>query len=870
MSKKISLVAFLLLSVKLVAQAQGPVPPRSLTPSDLFKLEEIEGVTLSPDGENVAYEQRRPLSVARKYQYATFDGHERADVWLAAVRGGRPVNLTHGASDESGFFEPTWSADGACIAMLSTRGSEDGNVRLWVWEKASGKLTKLTDRAVRSFTWIDGHRLAAVLLPAGVWPPYSDEARNAETFFMREWPKAWAGREATASVLDSGMPTASKVRPQQDVMLIDLTTPAQLLASGDVTELLASPDGQYVAFVNQVDIVRPDPAKVLPMVDRLGIRSARSQVVIANTSAHSLAPTPSIAKFIVPGSFRWSRVGHGFAFLGVGTGDDDGVVRLFLGSAGSTRAEVVSLADVDPRAIVWVDGDRVLVYGEHQPPTVSGERRKRSDWWLVESSVTPRNLTEALKTPPENLTAVASGVIGIADGEVLRLDVASGKWTNLTATFDPKVSGISFSNLHGFPVVAAFPPGTVGTRIILETMADRTSESEVVAGYYKLDLVSGMVTSLERPSAHALLAAYSPVTDAALFSCADRSGTFLTLIKGAQSQLLTTLNTFLRDFAEGSLRRIDYLSVDGQELVGWIVLPADYRAGMRSPLVTWVYGGRVYSDKEIRRTISDDSFLNAQLLAARGYAVLFASMPLASVPDGKTQLGSDPYMELMKGVLPAVDKAIEIGIADPKRLAVMGHSYGGYSTYGLITQTNRFKAAIALAGYSDLISFYGSFDRLRRSLPNAHEMGLAPYWAETSQMRMGNPPWKDWGRFLRNSPLFYVDRVQTPLLILQGDLDYVGIEQGEGFFYALFRQNKRARFVRYWGESHKLHSPANIKEAWSEIYAWLDEFCDVSRDVAGKLIFDGDHVKSRNGAPALKPEDFARFDEMFRGSVVIK
>ena len=79
-------------------------------------------------------------------------------------------------------------------------------------------------------------------------------------------------------------------------------------------------------------------------------------------------------------------------------------------------------------------------------------------------------------------------------------------------------------------------------------------------------------------------------------------------------------------------------------------------------------------------------------------------------------------------------------------------------------------------------------------------------------------------RYIRNSPISYVHRVETPLLLIQGDLDYVPVQQGEEFFMSLLRQNKRARFARYWGEGHVFHSPANIKHMWGQIYSWLDEF----------------------------------------------
>ncbi len=89
---------------------------------------------------------------------------------------------------------------------------------------------------------------------------------------------------------------------------------------------------------------------------------------------------------------------------------------------------------------------------------------------------------------------------------------------------------------------------------------------------------------------------------------------------------------------------------------------------------------------------------------------------------------------------------------------------------------------------------------------------------------MGGPPWQDAQRYVRNSPLFQAERVETPLLIIQGDMDYVPLQQGEQFFSALYRQGKRARFVRYWGEGHVFQSPANIRDMWEEVYGWFDEF----------------------------------------------
>jgi len=137
---------------------------------------------------------------------------------------------------------------------------------------------------------------------------------------------------------------------------------------------------------------------------------------------------------------------------------------------------------------------------------------------------------------------------------------------------------------------------------------------------------------------------------------------------------------------------------------------------------------------------------------------------------------------------------------------------------------------------------------------------MFPGAMEQGQFRMGNPPWKDFERYVRNSPLSYAERVETPLMIVHGDMDFIPMQQSEEFFTALYRQGKRAELVRYWGEGHTPESTDNVRDLWHRIYAWLDEFLDISRDRQGDLMWDGNNIKSRAGTLPLKPEDFALFD----------
>ncbi len=164
---------------------------------------------------------------------------------------------------------------------------------------------------------------------------------------------------------------------------------------------------------------------------------------------------------------------------------------------------------------------------------------------------------------------------------------------------------------------------------------------------------------------------------------------------------------------------------------------------------------------------------------------------------------------------------------------MIGQSYGGYGVYSLITQTDRFKAAAALAGPSNLISEYGQFEALERYDRDAEvdftnmtllESGVSDTGPNSASGHLGTPPWRDLDLYIRNSPLFHVEQCHTPILIIQGDMDFVPIQQGEEFFRAMQRLGRRSRFVRYWGEGHFISSPANQVDSMKQLFKWFDEF----------------------------------------------
>ena len=200
---------------------------------------------------------------------------------------------------------------------------------------------------------------------------------------------------------------------------------------------------------------------------------------------------------------------------------------------------------------------------------------------------------------------------------------------------------------------------------------------------------------------------------------------------------------------------------------------------------------------------------SSQQWAAKGYAVLRGNCRGSS---GRTyefsnanfmDWGGKDYVDLMNGV----DHVISMGVADPDQLLVMGGSYGGFMTFWVVTQTDRFKAAIGHAGISDWFSFFGQTD-----IPNLLAYGF------------GGLPSQQKATYEKFSPIEFVDQVKTPLLITHGDEDRrVPVSQAEQFFVSLRKAGKEVKFLRYPREGHGIREEKHRTQLEIEQSKWFEE-----------------------------------------------
>ncbi len=875
-------VLFAYVFVSPVAGQENSTAPKNLRPfrvDDLFEMESLGlgsfggSVVLSPDGRSLAFVRQRAAKTIQFIEGTPWFGDLGADVWLQTAPGEKAINITNGISDESQWSAPTWSPDSQRIVMLSSRGHE---VNLWVWEKTTGKVSQVThggvdtqsERRFRPFIWVTNETILCPMLPDPAtreWRYAPDEPRTAQ-IASSSWARQSRGHDTTVSVLHSGASGVQRdLGPQGKLLLINVVSGQnRVIANYTTWHIALAPGGKFVAYSRLVSRGK------MTMDDNIGAEEKHA-IEIRSLDGATLIETRSVSSDVWFYSMQWSPDGRELVFGGYDGNTNKESARLFRVNVETRRTEVMDLGpNADPflsrvglalpRPGVWLASGNLLVRMAQGNGRLRSAPQARHDWWLVTRNGQRRNLTADFTTPPLEIILQKGGeaFITLADGKLWRFIPEKGIKEDLTRTFSEKAAAILWPNSSPqsveLAVATMVDTGLYYDQIIFSVRKDRDHAP------YKLDLKSGAITPLSKPSADALLITYSSASGSAIYTALNRSGRFLwrTDSPSGRSDTVMEVNTFLQGVAESEFKLIDYTSLNGEKLHAWILLPYGYTPGRRYPLITRDYPGNNYvAAVPSGQTLTSTSFLNYQLAAAMGYAVLYPSMPLDV--HGSTD---DPLLRLTDGVLPAIDKAIEMGIADPDRLLVSGHSYGGYGTYGLVTQTNRFKAAVAMAGLTDLISLYGAFNGASRYKDEAAEDIIQDFYLEAGQMRMGNPPWKDVGRYLRNSPVFYIDRVQTPVMLVQGDMDdVVPIEQAEEFFRGLYRQGKRADFLRYWGEGHNFNNPANIRDLWHRMLAWFDEFGDISRDPQGNLIFEGDRVKSRGGQVPLKPEDFQRLDQ---------
>ncbi|ESP91793.1 MULTISPECIES: prolyl oligopeptidase family serine peptidase [Pseudoalteromonas] len=271
---------------------------------------------------------------------------------------------------------------------------------------------------------------------------------------------------------------------------------------------------------------------------------------------------------------------------------------------------------------------------------------------------------------------------------------------------------------------------------------------------------------------------------------------------------VTNLNPQVKNFAWGQKPElIQYKGFNGEQMQGVLIKPADYQPGQKLPVVIYFYrymSQRMYDFPKMELNHRP----NFPMFTSNGYAVF--------LPDIRFEIGK-PGPSSTQTLINAAQKLIDLGIADKHKIGLQGHSWAGYQSAFAVTQTDMFKAVVSGAPVSNMTSAYSGI-RLKSGLARQFQY-------ETGQSRIGKPLTEAPELYIENSPVFFADKVNTPILLMFGDKDgAVPWQEGIQYYLALRRHNKDAIFLQYEGEPHHLKQFPNQVDFSVRMMEYFDHY----------------------------------------------
>jgi dipeptidyl aminopeptidase/acylaminoacyl peptidase len=607
-----------------------------------------------------------------------------------------------------------------------------------------------------------------------------------------------------------------------------LLTAIDLMKIASVSAPRISPDGSRVAYtVSEVKMEKDKEWKSVTQVWVVPTNGGRARQYTRGDKS-STAP-------------EWSPDGTMLAFLTDREKDGERQVWMMLADGGEAWAATSHKGGVTGFKFS-PDGKHLVLTAVDQPPKDEEDRKKLKDdtmvidhdikmthLWLFDlDKKEEKRLTEGdytvsdpqwspdgtrityttRPTPKADDGALSDvWMITIASGEKTRIGGDSGasdnarwspdgKWIAYTATTD-RDPGPSTSYLYLVPAAGGAPKQitskfdlSVGTPVWSrdgKSIYFSTNTHEAIELYW-IDLGSGQTKQLTITGGSIGITEFTPDGRAVGTMSSANQPTEIYVASFERGYApLTNHNAWLKDYSLAQTEIVKWKSKDGTEIEGVLTKPVGYQAGTKVPFLLNPHGGPTgASINNFNGTV--------QVLAANGFAVLQPNFRgstgkgLAFAQANKNTWGKGDYEDCMAGV----DAMIANGIADPERMGAFGWSYGGYMTFWIDTQTDRFKAISPGAGLTNIYSMYSQTD-IHRYLN----------WFYTDKA-----PWQNQDLYWDRSPMKYVNNVKTPTMIMHGQVDTrVPIAQAQEFYQALVERKVPVEFVVYPRENHGFTEP---------------------------------------------------------------
>lgn len=844
----LSVMAFSATSVPVGAQSNnGASMKNTYSVENYLSIEAVRHAFFSPSGRFSAIEVIKPQSQLQTVlipnipRYSSF-----TDLMILDVNSGRASKVQ--IADTQSAYAGPWSPDGENLVIFS-RSADGHHIRIGVYNALTRAYRRLPGSPARPF-------FIGRTLPQVVWAS-DDEviyAANPEIGLSRYFggtdhkdhgiasqeilERAKGGNVASAVTQDSRFSGVSREAVEEKLLSVNIKNGrVRSLASGTINGLSLSPDQRRLAAVRLTEkFAVPSAAKLIPnhghilgelilielrgkggvlpiteneyTNERLPITWSSDSTRVGYYSYYSSQKYTSAAPQVydIPSKRRLKlNIGHlqlTMADLAVSAGTESGAAPvLFLGTNPVIAARYGSSARQS--ADDWAWGTRRVsnssslglwrLYSDRSPTPFSRETANVDNLCVVSTGLHyTRNGRPQFLPFLRSVRPTPGGRSSQEELQVAHCPYAFYRPYSYTGEREQVVFGVKDENKPT-------------QRLFFSNLPTKEMPVSVDTRYERILDVS-------------------PKTGDLLLLREDHSGTHVVIVSPHTRNRKPVLhvNLWLAGLELGERRPLSYTAdtpSGKQQLTAWYLTPPNFTPGKQYPVIVDIYPGRILSpDAPPFHPTGSSAFWAPYAAAAEGYIVLKPSMPVDT-----SERSLNLPRQLSSTTLAAVDALVATGIADPDRIVIKGHSAGAFAVASILTQTNRFKAAIVSAGIYNLTSFYGTADPAVRLEPDGHLHLYGAATVESGQGGMGAPPWAVPDKYIRNSPLFLADKINTRLLILHGERDYVPVQQAEELFTAMIRQRKTARFVRYLGEGHSLESPANFRHAWSEILSWSKE-----------------------------------------------
>lgn len=506
------------------------------------------------------------------------------------------------------------------------------------------------------------------------------------------------------------------------------------------------------------------------------------------------------------------------------TGDQ---ARQVLGSSDVPYRKEITWDDghQDIYLVSLADGSRKKILTRHagRPSLSPGGKAvayfEKEDWHLLDAATGRSiNLTAGLGVPfadEDHDTPGEPNGYGVAgwmadDSAVLisdkfdvwRFDVPTGRAANLT-------KGEGRRTRTRFRIVRLDPeaPGFAANEKLLLSSVNERDKSE---GFWTARAATpGVVRLLEEPRKFTVVAK-AKRSDTLLYtreSYEEFPDLWTAATDLGSPRKLTALNPQIGEFAWGTAELVEWTSAGGVPLQGVLIKPGNYEPGRRYPVIVYFY--ELFSQRlhEFNQVVVNHRPC-FPFYASNGYAVF--------LPDVRFEVGL-PGPSEVRCLVPGAQKLVDMGVADPARIGLHGHSWSGYGTAYVVTQTDFFACAVAGAAVGNMTSAYSGI---------RYESGVARQMQyEKQQSRIGGSLWEKPWLYWENSPVFFADRVRTPLLLMHGDEDgAVPWTQSVELYLAMRRLGKDCVFLQYRGEPHHPQKYANKLDYSIRMKEYFDHY----------------------------------------------